>query len=117
MIQQETFLKVADNSGAKTVRCIKVLKQKSRTAKIGDFVIVSVKKAVKLKKKEIFKAIVVTTKFPFRKLNGFYLKFKENSVVLVDKQLSPIGTRINGLTLKTLKTKQNKLVVISKTLI
>jgi len=117
MIQQGTILKVADNSGAKTVKCIKVLKLKSKIAKMGDYVVVSIKKAVKLKKKEIFKAIVLTTKSSCKKLNGFFTKFKQNSVVLMDKQLNPVGTRINGLLAKKLKAKQNKLLAMTKNVI
>ena len=124
MIQPRTVLKVADNSGAKLVKCIKVLRLKNKPAKIGDLIVVSVKKTqsisktkkvVKIKKKEIFKAIVVTTKFPLKKINGFTTIFKNNSAVLLDKQLNPIGTRINSFMPK--KINQNKLVSISKTLI
>lgn len=124
MIQQKTVLKVADNSGAKLVKCIKVSKLKNKPGKIGDVITVSVKKtqsaskikkAVKIKKKEIFKAVIITTKFPFKNLNGFTFIFKKNSVVLIDKQFNPLGTRINSFIPKTIN--QNKLIGISKTLV
>lgn len=125
MIQPKTILKVADNSGAKFVKCIKVLKSKNKPAKIGDLIVVSIKKTqnisknkhktVKLKKKEVFKAVVITTKFPLKKSNGFITIFKKNTAVLMDKQLNPLGTRIITFLPKILK--QNKLVSISKTLV
>lgn len=125
MIQQKTILKITDNSGAKLVKCIKVLKSKNKPAKIGDLIVVSIKKTqnisknkhktLKLKKKEVFKAIVITTKFPLRKSNGFFTIFKKNTAVILDKQFNPLATRINSFLPKILK--QNKLVSISKTLV
>jgi large subunit ribosomal protein L14 len=125
VIQQETLLKVADNSGAKTVKCIKVLGgYKKKSAKIGDVIVVSIKtvrnnlkKALKLRKKEVLKALVIQTKFILKKNNGFYTKFYSNSVALLDKQKNPLGTRIIGFVPKKLRKKFNKFVSISKHLI
>jgi large subunit ribosomal protein L14 len=113
MIQPQTILKVADNSGAKTVRCIKVLGGfKKKVAKLGDVVIVSVqklrnkaKKTSKVKKKEVCKALVVRTKAAYCKKTGLSLKFNDNAVVLMNKQGNPVGTRIVGPISKILKTK------------
>jgi len=122
MIQQQTILKVSDNSGAKTVRCIKVLGGfKKKFASLGDIIVVSIqklrnklKKISKVKKKEIYKAIIIRIKVSSRKKNGFYLKFQENSVALINKQGNPVGTRIIGPIPKTLKKKQfQKFVSIS----
>jgi large subunit ribosomal protein L14 len=104
MIQQRTVLKVSDNSGAKTARCIKVLGgYKKKYAKLGDFLVVSVqqlrnksKKTSKVRKKEVCQALVIRTKAKMGKKDGFHLLFNENSVVLINKQGNPIGTRIIG---------------------
>lgn len=118
MIQKETVLKVTDNSGAKLVKCIKILGgSNKKTAKIGDIILVSTKKlkdnnkkkALKLKKKEIFEALIVQTK-NLKKTNGFFFKVNKNSVVLLDKQKNPIGTRINGFLPKELRYKFIKCV-------
>lgn len=111
MIQQKTILKVSDNSGAKTVRCIKVLgRYKKKYAKIGDIIVVSVqqlrnklKKTSKVKKKEVYKALVIRTKTVKKKKDGLSLVFKENSVVLMNKQGDPISTRIMGPIPKNLR--------------
>ena len=125
MIQQQTLLKIADNSGAKVAKCIKVLGgYKKKTAKIGDIVVVSIqklreniKKTLKVKKKDIFRAVVIRTKFYLNKNNGFQLKFKDNAIVLIDKQGNPLGTRVIGFVPKELKKKFNKFVSISSNLI
>jgi large subunit ribosomal protein L14 len=126
MIQQQTILKVSDNSGAKTVRCIKVLGGfKKKFASLGDIIVVSVqklrnklKKISKVKKKEIYKALIIRTKVFSKKKNGFYIKFQENSVALINKQGNPVGTRIIGPIPKILKKKQfQKFVSISSGLI
>ena len=104
MIQPQTILKVADNSGAKTVKCIKILGGfKKRTAKLGDIIIVSIqklrnksKKTSKVKKREVYKALIIKTKIPQNRANGLNFKFTDNSVVLINKQNNPIGTRIIG---------------------
>lgn len=112
MIQQQTVIKVSDNSGAKTVRCIKVLGGfKKKQASLGDIIIVSIqkvrklKKISKVKKKEIYKALIIRTKNHLKKKNGFYVEFQENAVALMSKQGTPIGTRIIGPISKTLKKK------------
>ena len=126
MIQPRTILKVADNSGAKTVRCIKILKGfKKKYAKLGDLIVVSVqelrnksKTTSKVKKHEVYQALIVKTKLGFKKSNGFYSYFSENSVVLINKQGNPVGTRIIGPIPKILKKKQfQKIISISAGLI
>lgn len=114
MIQQQTILKVADNSGAKTVKCVKVLGGfKKRYAKLGDIIVVSVqqlrnksKKTSKVLKGGVFRALVVRTKTHFKKRDGSSFLLSENSVTLLNKQGNPIGTRILGPIPKTLKKKK-----------
>lgn len=122
MIQQQTILKVADNSGAKTVKCIKVLGGfKKRYAKLGDIVVVSVqqlrnksKKTSKVSKGEVFRALVVRTKKKYKKKDGSSFFLQGNAVALINKQGSPIGTRILGPIPKILKkTKFMKFVSLS----
>lgn len=113
MIQQQTILKVADNSGAKTVKCIKVLGGfKKKIAKLGDIIIVSVQKlrnrsknTSKVKKKEVCKALIIRTKLTCSKNTGITLKFQDNAVVLINTQGNPIGTRILGSFPKILRKK------------
>ncbi len=100
MIQAETRLSVADNSGAKQVYCIKVLGgSKRRYASVGDIIVVSVKEAIpnsKVKKGEVLKAVVVRTKKEIRRPDGSHIRFDDNSAVLINPQREPIGTRIFG---------------------
>ena len=100
MIQAQSVLVVADNSGAKVVQCIKVLGgTRRRYAGLGDVIVVSVKEAMpgsKVKKGEIAKAVVVRTKRECRRPDGSYIRFDDNSAVLISPQLEPIGTRIFG---------------------
>ena len=100
MIQEGTNLKVADNTGAKAIRCFKVLGgSKRRYAYVGDVVIASVKEANPnglAKKKEVVRAVIVRTKHPLRRKDGSYIKFDENAAVLVNKDKTPRGTRIFG---------------------
>ena len=100
MIQSESNLLVADNSGARRIMCIKVIGgSKRRYARIGDIIIVSVKDAIprsKVKKGEVQRAIIVRTKKPFIREDGTSIKFDTNAAVLLDKQNEPIGTRIFG---------------------
>ncbi|MEA3475944.1 MAG: 50S ribosomal protein L14 [Candidatus Cloacimonadota bacterium] len=100
MIQQETVLRVADNSGAKVVRCIKVLGgSKRRYASLGDIIVMSVKSAVPhtdIKKGTIHKGVVVRTKQAVRRNDGTYIRFGDNAVVLIDDLMEPRGTRIFG---------------------
>ena len=108
MVQQESRLKVADNSGAKEVLCIRVLKgTNSRYASIGDKIVVSVKEAMpggNVKKKQVSKAVVVRTKKEIKRKDGSYIRFDDNAVVLVDpKNKTPKGTRIFGPVARELK--------------
>jgi large subunit ribosomal protein L14 len=126
MIQHQSILKVSDNSGAKEVKCIKVLGGfKKKYASVGDTIIVSVqklrnklKKNSKVKKKDIYKALIIRTKTKLKKKNGFETLLNENSVVLMNKQENPIGTRIIGFLPNQLKKKQfQKFITISAGLI
>jgi large subunit ribosomal protein L14 len=109
MIQQETQLEVADNSGARRVMCIKVLGgSKRRTAGIGDVIVVSVKDAIprgRVKKGEIHKAVIVRTASPIRRDDGSIIRFDRNAAVLIDKQNEPIGTRIFGPVTRELRAR------------
>ena len=100
MIQQETRLRVADNSGARRVACIKVLGgSKRRYAGIGDVIVCAVKEAIpngQIKKGEVIRAVVVRTKKEIRRPDGSYIKFDENAAVVIDNQGNPRGTRIFG---------------------
>lgn len=126
MIQQKTILKVFDNSGAKTVRCIKVLGGfKKKYASLGDIIVVSVqklrnksKKTSKVKKKEVYRALIIRTKTPYKKKDGSTIIFNENSVALMNKQGNPVGTRIIGPLPKLLKKRKvQKFLSISTGLI
>lgn len=110
MIQQQTRMKVADNTGAKEVMCIKVLGgSKKRTASVGDIVVVSVKSAMptsKVKKGEVAKAVIVRTVKSIRRPDGTYIKFDDNAAVLINAAKEPIGTRIFGPVARELRAKQ-----------
>jgi large subunit ribosomal protein L14 len=110
MIQMQTRLNVADNSGAKEVMCVKVLGgSKRRSASIGDIIIVSVKDAIpssKAKKGEVAKAVVVRTVQKLRRPDGSYIRFDDNAAVLINASNEPIGTRIFGPVARELRAKQ-----------
>ena len=110
MIQTTTVLDVADNSGAKKVACIKVLGgTKRRYATIGDVIVVSIKEAVvnsKVKKGEVGRAVIVRTKREVKRADGSYIKFDNNSAVMVSKEGEPIGTRIFGPVARELRAKK-----------
>jgi large subunit ribosomal protein L14 len=110
MIQNHTMLEVADNSGAKRVQCIKVLGgSRRRYAHLGDVIVVSVKEALpntKVKKGETAKAVVVRTKHDTSRADGSTIRFDENSAVLINAQLEPIGTRIFGPVARELRGKK-----------
>ena len=116
MIQMQTTLDVADNSGARRVQCIKVLGgSKRRYARIGDVIKVSVKEAIprgKAKKGEVFNAVVVRTRKGVRRPNGSVIRFDSNAAVLLNAQLQPIGTRIFGPVTRELRT-ENFMKIIS----
>ena len=110
MIQMRTVLEVADNSGAKRVQCLKVLGgSRRRYAEIGDVIVVSVKEALpgtKVKKGEVAQAVVVRTKTQVGRADGSYIRFDENSAVLINKEREPIGTRIFGPVARELRAKK-----------
>ena len=110
MIQTETQLDVADNSGAKRVSCIKVLgDSRRRDAGLGDVIVVSVKEALptaRVKKGEVARAVVVRTKREYQRPDGTYIKFDTNSAVLITKDNEPIGTRIFGPVARELRAKR-----------
>ena len=110
MIQAETKLTVADNSGARSLYCIKVLGgSKRRYAGIGDIIVVAVKEAIpnaKVKKGDVLKAVVVRTKKEIRRQDGSYIRFDDNSAVLINNQREPLGTRIFGPVARELRAKR-----------
>ncbi len=115
MIQQETRLKVADNTGAKEVLCIRVLGgTRRRYARVGDQIVVTVKKAIPggmMKKGEISKAVVVRTRKEIRRKDGTYIRFDENAAVLIDNQSEPRGTRVFGPVARELRERQYMKIV------
>jgi len=110
MIQAETQLNAADNSGAKRLYCIKVLGgTRKRYATVGDIIVVSVKEAIpnsKVKKGDVMRAVVVRTTKEVRRPDGSYIKFDDNSAVLINAAKDPIGTRIFGPVARELRAKQ-----------
>ncbi|HEA66087.1 MAG TPA: 50S ribosomal protein L14 [Desulfobacterales bacterium] len=110
MVQAETRLTVADNSGAKVLYCIKVLGgSRRRYAGVGDIIVVTVKEAIpnaKVKKGEILKAVVVRTKKEIKRSDGSYIRFDDNSAVLINPNKEPIGTRIFGPVARELRAKR-----------
>ena len=116
MIQMRTILDVADNSGARRVQCVKVLGGSRRKyAALGDVIVVSVKEALpnmKVKKGQTARAVVVRTVREYQRPDGSYVKFDSNSAVLIDKEGSPVGTRIFGPVARELRGK-NFMKIIS----
>jgi large subunit ribosomal protein L14 len=110
MIQSESRLTVADNSGAKVLYCIKVLGgSRRRYASVGDIIVVTVKEAIpnaKVKKGEVLKAVVVRTKKEIRRSDGSYIRFDDNSAVLITSGKEPVGTRIFGPVARELRAKK-----------
>jgi len=110
MIQQETRLKVADNTGAKELLCIKVLGgSRKKYAKIGDLIVVTIKKAIPastLKKGEVHRAIIVRTKKEIKRKDGSYIRFDDNAAVIIDSNLEPRGTRVFGPVARELREKK-----------
>jgi large subunit ribosomal protein L14 len=115
MIQEETNLVVADNSGAKKVRCIRVLGGSGRRyASVGDLIVVSVKSAIpngQVKKGEVSRAVIVRTKKEIKRKDGSYIRFDENAAVLLNPQGEPRGTRIFGPVARELRDKQYMKIV------
>ena len=118
MIQVQTELNVADNTGARVIECIKVIGgSKRRYASVGDIIVVSVKEAIpdgKVKKGTVHKAIVVRTKFSIHRNDGSKVKFDNNAAVLIDEKGEPIGTRIFGPVTRELRlTGQTKIISLA----
>jgi large subunit ribosomal protein L14 len=115
MIQMQTMLDVADNSGAKSAMCIKVLGGSHRRyAHIGDIIVVAIKKAMphsEVKHKEVRKAVIVRTAFPIRREDGSYVRFDSNAVVLIDKDGNPVGSRIFGPVARELRARNYMKIV------
>lgn len=123
MIQQETMLDIADNSGVKTAQCIKVLSRGSArkgkntrpAATIGDIVCVAIKKHLpncQLDNKKVHKCVIIRTKYPVRRPDGSYVRFDSNAAVMIDADKNPIGTRIFGAVARELREK-NFMKIIS----
>ena len=116
MIQMQTMLDVADNSGARRAQCIKVLGgSKRRYARVGDIIKVSIKEAIprgRVKKGDVFNAVVVRTRKGVRRNDGSVIRFDNNAAVLLNNQLQPIGTRIFGPVTRELRT-ENFMKIIS----
>ncbi|MBZ5672432.1 MAG: 50S ribosomal protein L14 [Acidobacteriia bacterium] len=110
MIQMRTNLEVADNSGARRVQCIKVLGGSMRkTATVGDVIVVSIKEAIprgRVKKGDVYRAVVVRTAKEIRRQDGSTIRFDRNAAVLINAQNEPIGTRIFGPVTRELRAKQ-----------
>ncbi|MFZ0888348.1 MAG: 50S ribosomal protein L14 [Candidatus Binataceae bacterium] len=110
MVQTRTMLEVADNSGARKVQCIKVLGgSRRRYATVGDVIVVSVKEAIpnaKVKKGDVTHAVIVRTAREISRTDGSYIRFDDNSAVLLDTQHEPIGTRIFGPVARELRAKR-----------
>lgn len=109
MIQMQSKLEVADNSGAKEVKCIKVLGGSKRmSANLGDIIVVAVQQALpggKIKKGDVKRAVIVRTKYPVRREDGSYISFDKNSVVILNPNKEPVGTRIFGPVARELRNK------------
>ena len=109
MIQMQSKLDVADNSGAKSVKCVKVLGGSKRMAAyLGDIIVVAIQEALpggKVKKGDVKKAVIVRTRYPVRREDGSYIQFDNNSVVLLTPNMEPIGTRIFGPVARELRAK------------
>ena len=115
MIQMQTNLDVADNSGARRVMCIKVLGgSKRRYATIGDVIVVSIKEAIprgKVKKGDVMKAVVVRVRKDIRRPDGSVIRFDRNAAVLINNQSEPVGTRIFGPVVRELRAKKHMKII------
>lgn len=115
MIREESRLEVADNTGATSVLCIRVLGgSRKKTAHVGDVIVVSIKEALsgrRVKKGTVHKAVVVRTKSPVRRNDGTIIRFDSNAAVLINNQGEPIGTRIFGPVTRELRAKQYMKIV------
>ena len=115
MIQMQTVLDVADNSGAKRVQCIKVLGgSKRRTASVGDIIVVAIKEAAprgKVKKGDVHKAVIVRTRKDVKRADGSTIRFDSNAAVLVNNNREPIGTRIFGPVVRELRAARHMKII------
>ena len=115
MIQMQSKLFVADNSGARKIQCIKVLGgSKRKSASIGDIIVVSIKDAIpkaKVKKGDVYKAVIVRTSKDFQRRDGTAIRFDKNAAVLLDKQEEPIATRIFGPVTRELRTRGHTKII------
>ena len=115
MVQAESILDVADNSGARKVLCIKVLGgSKRRYASIGDIIVVSIKEAIpnaKVKKGDVMKAVVVRVRKDIRRADGSVIRFDRNAAVLINNQSEPVGTRIFGPVPRELRAKNHMKII------
>jgi len=115
MIQMQTNLDVADNSGARRVQCIKVLGgSKRKVAGVGDVIVVSIKEAIprgRVKKGEVHRAVIVRTKKDIQRVDGTTIRFDSNAAVLINKQNEPIGTRIFGPVVRELRAAQHMKII------
>jgi large subunit ribosomal protein L14 len=110
MLQMQSVVDIADNSGAKTGRCIKVLGGTGRRyARVGDILVLAVQKSIpstSVKRKAVVKAVVVRTRQPFRRSDGSHVRFDSNAVVIIDNEFAPKGTRIFGAVPRELRQKR-----------
>ena len=115
MIQMQSFLDVADNSGAKRVQCIKVLGgSKRKYATVGDTIVVSIKDAIprgRVKKGEVMKAVIVRIRKDLRRADGSVIRFDRNAAVLINNQMEPVGTRIFGPVPRELRAKNHMKII------
>lgn len=115
MVQMQTTLDVADNSGAKTARCIKVLGgTRRRTASVGDVIVVSVQKAIagsSIKSGTVVRGVIVRVRQPIRRSDGSYVRFDKNAIVLIDNDGNPRGTRIFGAVARELRERRYMKIV------
>ena len=114
MIQQETYLTVADNSGAKRLQCIRVLGSNRRYAHVGDVIVATVKDALPImgvKKSEVVKAVIVRTKATLRRNTGNSIRFDDNAAVLINEDKNPKGTRVFGPVARELRDKNYTKIV------
>lgn len=108
MISPYTRLTVADNTGAKIVECIRVLKGNAKYARVGDIIVASVKDAIPnspVRKGRVVRAVIVRTRFPIRRSDGTLVRFDDNAVVLIDQQNTPMGSRVFGPVARELRDK------------
>ncbi|QSW38036.1 uL14 family ribosomal protein [Candidatus Vidania fulgoroideae] len=116
MIVQGTNLKVIDNTGARKAICIKVLGNGRKVARIGDVIVVSIKKCSKkskVKPGSIYKSLVVRTKYPIKTKNSTYISFLDNSIILLNDKLDMLGTRINGLLSRNINIQCRRKIISS----